>query len=749
MEKELEGKVSSSGKELQKQVEEQEKPKRKGFGTLEGVFTPTLLTILGVIMFLREGWVVGNAGLLGAWLIISLSFMITTFTGLSLSSITTNIKIGAGGAFSIISQGLGLEIGGSVGVPLYLSQSLAAAMYIFGFRAGWLWIFPEHPALIVDLASFVLLFTIAFISARLAFRTQYLIMAIILGAIVSVVIAAITGSMEHEIVWWGDFPGAPENDFPGTSFWVVFAIFFPASTGIMAGANMSGELKDPRKSIPVGTLSAIGISYVIYMALAYWFMTSANTKELISNYTVMIERAYWGPIVLAGLLGATFSSALSSIVGAPRILQAMGERKILPKSKIFAKKTKSGEPRNAMLVTGVIILGTIFLRDLNIIAPLITMFFLITYLMINVVIFIEQNLKLLSFRPLFRVPKVVSFLGMIGCLFAMFVVNYIFSIIAMAVVLAVYMILLRRNLKAPQGDMRSGLFVSIAEWAAKKMQVLSSSGGRTWKTNILVPVEDIKGINELTGFLHDLTYPKGYIRFLGLADGKKEADKFNEKLPELSQIFREYNVFSSWSVVTTASFNKNLLVGMETLSRSFFRPNIVFLSLSDEEYSNKKITEVVKNAEREEIGVLLFENHSKKELGKKKQISVWLNDRGTDWDLRMDIGNADLALLIGYKLKKNWPDSSLRIGMFVKKEKEVENARKYLKSLIELARMPEATTSVNLGELLSNKTEFPKADLNIFCIDKKSEFKEYSKLVKRADTACLFARDSGRENIFA
>ena len=229
-------------KEVKEKITQEEKPSRKLFGTFGGVFTPTLLTILGVIMYLRQGWVVGNAGLLGAWLIILLSFGITAFTGFSLSSITTNIRIGAGGAFNIISQSLGLEVGGSVGIPLFISQTLAVAMYIFGFRAGWLWVFSEHSPLMVDFAAFFVLFVIAYISAGLAFKIQYLILAIIIGSLFSVAWAAFTGSMQHSIQWWGEFAGSPETDFRGTMFWLVFAVFFPASTGIMAGANMSGDL---------------------------------------------------------------------------------------------------------------------------------------------------------------------------------------------------------------------------------------------------------------------------------------------------------------------------------------------------------------------------------------------------------------------------------------------------------------------------------------------------------------------------
>ena len=254
-------------------------PPRAGFGTFKGVFTPTLLTILGVIMYLREGSVVGNAGLAGAWLIISLAFIITTATALSMASITTNIRIGAGGAYSIISQSLGIEIGGAIGIPLYLSQALVIPLYIFGFRSGWLSIFPDHPAILVDILTFALLFTIAFISADFAFRVQYLILAVIAGSLLSVFGAIFTGAVEYSPQWFGDYPGFPEESFAGADFWIIFAIFFPAATGIMAGANMSGELARPRRSIPYGTLLAIGMAFLIYMALAWWLAVVASRKS--------------------------------------------------------------------------------------------------------------------------------------------------------------------------------------------------------------------------------------------------------------------------------------------------------------------------------------------------------------------------------------------------------------------------------------------------------------------------------------
>src|SRR5210317_1455358 len=206
----------------------------KKFGTFGGVFTPTLLTILGVIMYLRLGWMVGNAGLLGAWLIIVICFLITLCTALSMSAITTNIRIGAGGAYAIVSQALGVEVGGSLGIPRYISQGLAVTMYIFGFREGWMLIFPDHHAFLVDILVFGLLFGIAYISAGLAIKTQFIIMGVIALSLISIIVAAYNGSMEiptGDALRWGTFRGSPENDFRGSDFWTVFAVSFPAATG--------------------------------------------------------------------------------------------------------------------------------------------------------------------------------------------------------------------------------------------------------------------------------------------------------------------------------------------------------------------------------------------------------------------------------------------------------------------------------------------------------------------------------------
>lgn len=724
--------------------------KLKKFGTFGGVFTPTLLTILGVIMYLRMGWVVGNAGLLGTWLIIIVSFLITLCTALSMSAITTNIRIGAGGAYAIISQALGLEVGGSLGIPRYISQGLAATMYIFGFREGWLGIFPTHDPFLVDLIVFGVLFTIAYISANMAIKTQYVIMVIIIASLVSIILAAYNNSMViplDDALSWGSFNGSVENNFEGSNFWIVFAVFFPAATGIMAGANMSGELKDPKRSIPLGTLWAIGVSFIIYMALAYWLATTATEEELLTNYTIIVDKAFYGPLIIAGILGATFSSALASIVGSSRILYAMGEHRVLPYSKFLAGQSTNGQPRNAMIVTGILIFATMLLRNINAIAPLVTLFFLVTYAMINIVVIIEQRLGLISYRPLFKVHRWVPWIGLVSSIIAMFIINSTISLVTILIVFVVYWFLSKQNLETPFEDVRSGLFVSFAEWAAKHTWGMKSMQQRAWKPNLMVPVRDINGAKDNFQFLRNIARPKGSIKLLGIESFKEESKLVNE-LSSLSESFRTKGVFSSWTVINTSEFAKGVNYGNQALKGAFFRPNIVFLNLQSHDDYNNEIIPVLKESMRLELGILLFSAHPTARLGQRNIINVWVSEREHNWNLSFDIGNLDLSTLIAYKLKMNW-NAQIRLITVIHNPEEKEKATKFLKSLIRLARLPNTMIEVYVGEFKSIISEAPVADINIFGMDANIKKEFIEEMTHKTNSSCLFVKDSGHESILA
>ena len=731
--------------------------KRKTFGTFQGVFTPTTLTILGVIMYLRQPWVVGNAGVLGSLAIVGLSVAITLFTSLSMSSMTTNIRIGAGGPFSIIAQSLGLEIGGSIGIPLYLSQACAVAMYIFGFREGWLWIFPEHPAFLVDLASFGLIVLITMISTDLAFKVQYVIMAVILGSIVSIVLGLTktTFSMD-DIQWFGRYEGFPVFDGQGSitgfqpaSFWQVFAVFFPAVTGVMVGANMSGELTNPRKNIPAGTLAAVILTAFIYIGLIPVAALLAPTDELVGNYTVFIDRAYWKPIVLAGLLGATFSSALSSYVGAPRILLALGEKNILPHSAFFSRVNKSGEPGNAMLFSGVVIVVSLLLRNLNAIAPLITMFFLITYAMINLVVLIEQSLGLPSFRPTLKIPFFVPLLGAVGCLFVMFILNPVVSLVSLTIVVAFYAVLLRRELTSEKSDARSGLFTAIAQWGTKKSSELSPRReARAWQPELLIPVEAAKEIRGAYRLVYALTHPKGTIKILGL-ESAGQREHLQLALPKLMQTFNHASVSASYAFIHGKDYGTTVSISMQALETAFFKPNTIFLTLYGSGDLQNKYLPIVKACRGYGWGLMMFAPFEQVGLGIENVINIWLDIIPGDWESSLNLGNNDLALLAGLIIGHNWNAQlnlirTLRPGTSMERQ-QIDGELFRIK---ELARIPKETRIIVIDRNPEMWEKAPPADLNIMELPQKEDLQitRLREIPERLRASCLFTVDSGNEN---
>ncbi|MBK8481787.1 MAG: sodium transporter [Proteobacteria bacterium] len=726
------------------------RPAPTQYGTFAGVFTPTVLTILGVIMYLRLPWVVGNAGLLGGLLIMALALGITAATGLSLSSIATNTRLGAGGPYAIITKSLGIEIGGSVGVPLYLSQALAVAMYVFGFREGWLSIFPTHPALLVDLATFGVVFAIAYLSAGLAFKVQYVVMVVIVVSLV-----AVFGNLEVwrsslAPTWWGSFRGSPEKGFSGTSFWVVFSVFFPAATGIMAGANMSGELKNPRRSIPLGTLTAISVSALVYVVLAVWASRAGTPAELTANYTFMVDRSLYRPAVLAGLLGATFSSALSSLVGAPRILLALARDGLIPGGGGLARVTAKGEPRRAMLLSGGIVLAALLLRDLNVIAPLISMFFLIAYAVINVVMLVESSLGLVSFRPTLRLPVWVPLLGTLGCLFAMFIVNPSFSLIAWGMVGALYFWIMQRRIPGSREDVRSGIFVAFAEWAASKCTELGIETARAWKPGFLVPVVDGAEVRGEFSLVVHMTKPAGSAKLLGIADLTTLAD-LTPRVEGLGRALRQRGVFSTWSVIDSTDYVTGIITGLQALKSAFFRPNVLLLNLPEEAERRTQSERVVREAKRLKVGVALLGMHPRAGLGRETVVNVWLRapDAGDTIEAALAKGNMHLGILLAYRLARAWR-AELNLISVVAAEGDRVRVEAYVEELRDVCRIPAAArTLVFLGTLEEGLARAPQSDMDVFGMPHDLDLAFAARMVAATRSSCLFTIDSGRESALA
>lgn len=744
------GLLSKNGKKEKKKTTEG--PLK--FRTFQGVFTPTVLTILGVIMYLRGPWVVGNAGVIGAMGVITLATAITFFTALSMSSIVTNIRIKAGGAFSIIAQSLGLEAGGAIGIPLYFAQAFAVAMYVFGFREGWLWIFPDHPAILIDLITFLFIFLIANISTDFAFKMQYVVLAIIALSLVSIGMGFIEHPVNTDIKLFGDYKGSVENGFSGANFWVVFAVYFPAVTGIMAGANMSGDLEDPRKNIPVGTLAAVGLSYLVYMGMAVLVAFLATPQELLENYNILMDKAFFAPIVIAGLLGATFSSALSSLVGAPRILYALGQNKILFYNEKLTEVDKRGEPKFSLYFTSVIILLSLLMRDLNAIAPALTMFFLITYAMINVVVLIEQGLGQISFRPTLKVPILVPLLGAIGCFFVMFIINSTVGIVSIGLVVAMYVYLTRRkNLENEEGDTRSGMFNSLAEWSAKVVNKLPQADERSWQPNLLIPAENTNDVVRAYRAIYNLARPKGSLKILGFSTNGEDT-KMAKRLPELCKYFMEQDISAGSAIVETDTYANGVLTCMQGLKASFFTPNTLFLSLTDESDKDEETAMILHKAREYGYGAYLYIPYRKVGLGLEKTINLWLDIRQVNRDLKFKIEELNVALLTAYLLGRNWK-ARLNIIVQIKDSQnqgsEKSSAMRFMKKLLTLARIRRNVEVHYIwGHFEKCLEEAPNADLHIFSIPpKKIELAKIRKWTEILETSCLLTVDGGGENALA
>ncbi len=714
------------------------------FGTFDGVFLPTLLTILGAVMYLRTGWVVGNAGLLGAWAIILLANAITFCTGLSISTVATNIRVGAGGSFSIISQSLGLEVGGSVNVPFYLARSISVAFYIFAFAEGWRSIFPGSSEILIIFLTFAACYLVAYISVGLAASLRYPILFIVAFSLLSVFLGSFSlfgrGGAVYTPQWIGTYPDG--------NFWAIFAVFFPAVTGVLAGVNLSGTLKTPRTSIVQGTMAAIVVTFLIYMALAYWTAVVSTPQELVGNFTIMVDKAAFGWAIQSGILAATFSAALNSLLGAPRVLQAMAAHDVVPFSNVLSRETASGEPRPAMLVTGVIGLLTLFFglagNGLNRIAPLMTMFFLITYAVINGVVLLEQLMQLTSFRPLLRIPPVVSLIGLLGSVFAMFLIAPLFSLIAIITVFIMYEALQLRQLKAPWSDVRSGMFTTLAEWAAKRTLQMPGGYDRAWKPSLLVPVESAAALRRSYRFLTAITRPNGSVHIIGAY--QPETCTRVEGLLAYKQIFANDGIFARVALVESRQFHETLQTAMEIFRSVFFHPNILFFPITSDSEEDK-LQYVLDQAAENEIGVILYMDNPLTALGREQMLNVWLREQSPAWEVGLELTNLDLALLLAYQLARNWNTVQINLITVVQDAGELANGEAFLQQIIELGRMPHQTKAiVAIGTLDDFLPRAPQADLNILGLQQRVKIAFMHRLVESTNSTCIFVRDSGLES---
>ncbi len=685
-----------------------------------GVYTPSILTILGVIMYLRFGWVVGNAGLLGSLAIVTLANAITFLTALSICAIATDKVVRVGGAYYMISRSLGLETGGAVGIPLYFAQAFSVALYTIGFAESVVQVFGGLNQLYVALIVTILVGILALTSASIAIKAQYFIMAAIALSLVSLVLGRPLPEA-GDIALWGS---SAEVTLP---FWTVFAVFFPAVTGIMSGVNMSGDLKDPIKAIPIGTLAAVGTGYVIYMLIPLLLAQRGDTASLIEDPLVMQRLSVWGPAILLGVWGATLSSAIGSILGAPRVLQALARDGVLPPWLGFlgSGSGSEDEPRIGTIATLGVAIAAVCIGDLNIIAPVLTMFFLTTYLVLNISAGIETLLQSPSFRPTFRVHWALSLLGAMGCLGVMFLINAIATVVAALIVILIYFWIQRRELQVTWGDVRRGLWMALISKAI--YQVAGAEDSKNWRPHLLV----LSGAPRKRWSLIELADGLSHNRALMtvatvLPEGSRDAGQQTK----METTIRDYLAKRGVKALVRLSTADDPFIGalnlIETYGLGDLTPNTVLLGSTESPERFAAYCHLLQQVHIARRNIIIFHENPERAFGRKKRIDIWWGGVQS---------NGGLMLMLAYLLRTDiqWRSAQIYLKLVVQDATAAQAARLNLESLISSARIKAEPMVIIAGDrsfeeiLYQSSASADLVFLGMARPDEPSNFQDYYK----------------------
>jgi len=643
----------------------------KRFGWFSGVFTPSILTILGVIMFLRLGWVVGNAGLIGAIAVILLSHVITIATGLSVSAIATNRTVGAGGAYNIISRSLGAPVGAAIGIPLFLGQALSITFYIVGFSESVAYLWPNIDQRALSIVVLLLLTAISMKSAELAIKTQYIVMAAIAAALVSFFSGGGGESAPREIAWLNT---------SGAGFGAVFAVFFPAVTGIMAGVGMSGDLRNPRSDLPKGTMAAIFVGMAIYLALPVALVLMVDSQTLVEDNNVFWSVSRWPMLIFLGVWGATISSAVGSILTAPRTLQALAWDGLAPG---FAGRGfgPANEPRIGTAITFGIALTGVLMGSLDVIAPVLTMFFLATYGFTNLACGLEKWSASPSFRPDFEVPAWVSLLGAAACFYVMSIISLPAMLLALFCCLGIFVVTERRQLESDYGDARWGIWSALTRAALINLKHVDYHA-QNWRPNLII----LGGDHSKRAFLLELgsamVQDRGLVTYFHLLKGS--VDELADSRRALVETMEEESPSHYDNVFFRVDIVHDKYPGAVAVAQSYgvgtFRANAVLLGWPTRIQKADNYMAMLRDLARLDHSLFLVRHRPERGWGDKREIHVWWGG------LR---GNGSLMLLLAFLLttEPSWKSARVQVITVVDNIEHRRRAEDQIVEVLAAARL--------------------------------------------------------------
>ncbi len=677
-------------------------PKPQKFGTFLGVYTPSILTILGLIMYLRVGWVVGNVGLGLTIVIVLIASSITFITGLSASAIATNIQVGVGGEYFLVSRSLGLEMGGAIGIPLYLCRTLSVTFYCFGLSEAILVFVPDVPDYGIQLLAAVFIIAVTALSGKsagLVLKSQIPIMMLVGLSIIALAIGVFTNDLRAPIMT------AEYSTAPG-GFWYVFAVFFPAVTGFTAGIGMSGDLRNPRKSIPRGTLGAVLSGAAIYLLIPLILSVTAllSLEQLAdpdAGLKTWTEVALFGSIlVIPAVWGAILSSAFGSILGGPRVLQALSQDGLAPK--YFSKLSKTGQPTIATWVSGLIALAAVALGELNTVAQFVSILFLTLYVTINSSAAIEQLVNEPSYRPQIRVPWYISLLGAAGAIWVMYLFNPIACIVALLLVAALYIWLRSRSLEQQWGDVAAGFWMNITRYGMIQLNKRKIHP-RNWRPLIILFVRDIHKRIQLVRFAENLGQNHGILTVAKLVQSNEliSAEHRREIEIEMAKALEDHALDAFCEVHQVEELHQGVLEVSKAHGLGDLRTNTVLFGWSEELEGQLKAVTLIRDLCI--IGKNVLLTSFNQELPEQvNSIDIWWGGREN---------NGDLMLLLAYLLKLNqhWDKALITIRSVVTTDEQKTKVDRGIREMLPMARIQAAVevivNSRAFAEILHQKSK--------------------------------------------
>ncbi len=628
----------------------------KKFGTFEGVFLPNLLTILGVILYLRLGKIMGESGLVYGILIILLAHLVTITTALSLSAIATNMRMRAGGAYYVISRSLGVEWGGCIGIPLALSQTLSIALYTLGFAESvkmlssldsfaFLRHLGAYPMWMVGSAALAGMALLSLMGSGIVLRTQYLVLGLVVLSLGAILYATpLTTPNPHLF-----------GKFSDLNFWQGFALFFPAATGITAGVSLSGDLKTPRVSIPRGTMASVFVGLAVYLVLAVFLCFSASPEQLTGDNFILFKVAWRPEPVIGGIWAATISSGLGMILAAPRTIQALANDGVLPR---FLGRTvgKNREPMIAMIVALIIAEGAILLGNLDIVAPVLSMFFLVAYGMLNLISGLETLIGNPSYRPTIRTPWWISLLGAGCCFYVMFVIDVRATLLSIAFVAVTYLFLKHRHLKSTWGDLRRGFWLSIIRRSLLQVERLPDHP-KNWRPHIVVITGVPQGRLNIVELADWFGSRRGLVTIRHVMTGPFRKMLARKRLAynNLTKFVRDEGLTALTAVDVVEDRATDLRKILDSQGFGAFSANTVILDWDERSQLNRgefeKLCEGILVADKT---LLILHVDSDRRFGDRKNIHIWM-------DLKSP--HHSMMLLLGYLISQgeDWPGSHIHV----------------------------------------------------------------------------------------